>query len=160
MSDSYSEALLPLKDEDYRSKMTNIHGGLRVSPILEAIDMVGGWISVVHCIDDVIWTDRSQLPMLFATVLVTHAVLLEPIIPADHSVKIKGNVIQAGNTSLVIDLQAMHDGGSGGWKTFLKARHMYVARNWETLGPMKVNQLEPQNEEERRLVESVQGEYE
>ncbi|OMO59185.1 Thioesterase superfamily [Corchorus olitorius] len=137
--------------EQYRDPWNEV----RIGKLLEDLDALAGTISVKHCSDD----DSTTRPLLLVTASVDKIVLKKPI-SVDIDLKIVGDVIWVGRSSIEIQLEVIQftkEDSDSSNSVALQANFIFVARDSKTGKAAPVNRLSPETENEKFLFEEAEA---
>jgi acyl-coenzyme A thioesterase 9 len=134
----YPFSMDPVLREHYRSPW----GRVRVGRMLEDMDSLAGYVAFEHADDD----DDATRPPLLATASVEAITIGRGGPRLEEDMKMSGQVVWTGATSLDVRIQATQGG-----KMVLGALLTFVAREAVTGAPHPVNQLRPEAPADQEL---------
>lgn len=134
----------PLLKEQYQ----NFNGLMQFSKLFEDLDALAGNVAFKHCDDD---DPETRMPQLVTASV--DRIRLQPgtAISLDKNYTMTGQVSWVGSSSLVIHMQLTTEDA----KDVLKANFTFVARDVTTGKSCKINRLQPESEEEKRLFQAA-----
>ncbi|XP_076956630.1 acyl-coenzyme A thioesterase 2, chloroplastic-like [Bidens hawaiensis] len=132
--------------EQYRDPWNEV----RIGKLLEDLDALASTISVKHCSDH----DSMTRPLLLVTASVDKMVLKKTI-SVDADLKMAGEVIWVGFSSIDVQLEVTQLASDGSETVALTANFIFVARDSKTGKAAAVNHLTPQTETETLAYEEA-----
>ncbi|KAJ2416246.1 hypothetical protein H4218_002202 [Coemansia sp. IMI 209128] len=151
ISDSYTEAYLPFKEDlELREAYINSYGEIRIGKLLEDLDRLAGAIAYKHASD----ANGELAPTVFVTAAVDRIDLKAALSP-NRNYRLAGTVTYVGYSSMeiCIRVQAVAEPGEAAeLEPNLVARFTMVGRDKDTGKSSQVNPLLLEDDSQRRLV--------
>ncbi|KAJ2884644.1 hypothetical protein H4R27_001945 [Coemansia aciculifera] len=151
ISDSYTEAYLPFKEDlELREAYINSYGEIRIGKLLEDLDRLAGAIAYKHASD----ANGELAPIVFVTAAVDRIDLKAALSP-NRNYRLAGTVTYVGYSSMeiCIRVQAVAEPGEAAeLEPNLVARFTMVGRDKDTGKSSQVNPLLLEDDSQRRLV--------
>ncbi|QCD83076.1 acyl-CoA thioester hydrolase [Vigna unguiculata] len=141
-------------DHMLREQYRNPWNHIRMGKLVEDFDALAGTVAFKHCSNE----DGTARPLLLVTASVDKMVLTKPI-HIDADLTIVGAVTWVGRSSMEIQLELIQSAQGNpniSNSPALVAKFTFVARDSATGKAAPINQVSPENEEERLLWEEAE----
>jgi len=135
----------PLLKEQYQ----NFNGLMQFSKLFEDLDALAGNVAFKHCDDD---DPETRMPQLVTASVDRIRLQQGTAIALDQNYAMSGQVSWVGSSSLVIHMKLTR---ADDQVDVLKANFTFVARDVTTGRSCKINQLQPESEEEKKLFQAA-----
>ncbi|XP_069687647.1 acyl-coenzyme A thioesterase 9, mitochondrial-like [Periplaneta americana] len=150
MCDSFSTAVIPLKDDkELQEKYVTVNGNVRLGRLMEDMDVFAVWVTYKHILNPR-QKPEDYSPYVIVTLLIDRMSFTSFQPKSDANIHLSGHVSWVGKSSIEVMVwaeQYVH----GTWEKITRALFLTAARNSNNDGPAVVNRLMPVSESEKKI---------